>query len=149
MLKKIKDFFRKAWDWIEALWDKHDEMLEEMVAAVLPMVIDVAFRPDLSGDQKKKAIVDAIVDNAHVAVDHVSHSILNEAVEVAAARYNIQIGQLTVDRMQASRDAAVKAARDFANKELKITGTEAEAAGIEPVKPKPEDTVVLTNEDVG
>lgn len=142
MLEKIKEFFRKAWNWVEALWDKHDEMLEEMVVAVLPMVIDVAFRPDLSGEEKKKVIVDAIVDNAQLAVDQVSHSLLNEAVEVAAARYNIQIGQITLDRMQSSRDAAVKAARDFANKELKLSGQEAEDAGVNL-------DVNLSNEDVG
>lgn len=142
MWKKIKDFFRKAWDWIEALWEKHDDMLEEMVSAVLPMVIDVAFRSDLTGEQKKKAIVDAIVDNAEVAAATVSHSMLNEAIEVAAARYNIQIGKLTADRMDASRDAALKAARDFANKKLKIEGKEAEEAGINAA-------VTLSNEDVG
>jgi hypothetical protein len=142
MFKKIKEFFRKAWDWVEALWDKHDDAIEEMVAAVLPMVIDVAFRSDLKGDEKKKAIVDAIVDNAQVAAHTVSHSLLNEAVEVAAARYNIQIGQLTAAKMDASLDAALKASRDFANKKLQITGQEAEEAGINAA-------IHLSNEDVG
>jgi hypothetical protein len=141
MFGKIKNFFKKAWEWAEALWEKHDEMMEEMVTAVLPMVIDVAFRTDLSGDQKKKAIVDAIIDNAQVSADNVSHSLLNEAVEVAAAKYNIQIGKLTLDKMNASREAALQAARDFANKKLKISGTEAEAAGVNAA-------VVLTNADV-
>jgi hypothetical protein len=141
MFKKIKDFFRKAWDWIEALWDKHDEMLEEMVKSVLPMVINVAFRSDLSGEEKKNAIVDAIVDNAEVAAETISKSVLNEAIEVAAARYNIQIGQLTAEKMDAALEAALKASRDFANKKLTITGQEAEEAGIKPV-------VVLDNEDV-
>ena len=50
MFKKIKEFFDSAWKWIQAVWDKHDEHLEEMVSALLPMVIDVAFRNDLSGD---------------------------------------------------------------------------------------------------
>jgi len=142
MFKKIKEFFRKAWDWIEALWEKHDDMIEQMVAAVLPMVIDVAFRADLTGEQKKKAIVDAIVDNAQLAAGVVSHSMLNEAIEVAAARYNIQIGQLTADKMDASLDAALKASRDFANKTLKISGEEAEAVGINAA-------INLSNEDVG
>ncbi len=84
MWKKIKEFFEKAWKWIEALWEKHDEVLEEMVSAILPMVIDVAFRNDLSGEEKKKAIVDAIVDNAEGAADTISSSMLNEAIEVAA-----------------------------------------------------------------
>ena len=138
MLKKIKEFFRKAWDWIEALWDKHDEMLEEMVTALIPLVIDVAFRNDLTGEEKKRAIVDAIVDGAEVAADRISDSMLNEAVEIAAARYNIQIGKLTTDKMDAARDAALKAGRDFADDKLKITGTEAEEAGVS-----------LTNADVG
>ncbi len=130
MLDVLKDFFRRAWSWVEALWDKHDEYLEEMVQSVLPMVIEVAFRPDLSGSQKKKAIVDAIVDNAETAVGDISHSLLNEAIELAAARYNIQIGRITADRMEVAREAALKASRDFANKTLKITGTESEDAGV-------------------
>ncbi len=130
MWKKIREFFRKAWEWIEAVWDKHDDALEEMVSAVLPMVIKLAFRNDLSGDEKKKAIIDAIVDNAEVAADQISSSVLNEAIEVAANRYNIQIGKLTVDKIDAARDAALKASRDFADKKLKIEGDEAENAGI-------------------
>jgi len=141
MFGKIKNFFQKAWEWVEALWEKHDDMIEEMVTAVLPMVIDVAFRTDLSGEQKKKAIVDAIVDNAQVAAANVSHSLLNEAIEVAATRYNIQIGKLTLDKMEASRAAALKAARDFANKKLQIHGKEAEQASVNAA-------VVLTNADV-
>ena len=130
MWKKIREFFRKAWEWIEAVWDKHDDALEEMVSAVLPMVIKLAFRNDLSGDEKKKAIIDAIVDNAEVAADQISSSVLNEAIEVAANRYNIQMGKLTVDKIDAARDAALKASRDFADKKLKIEGDEAENAGI-------------------
>ena len=130
MWKKITEFFRKAFTWIEALWEKHDEVLEEMVSAVLPMVINVAFRNDLSGDDKKKAIIDAIVDGAEKAADEISTSMLNEAIEIAANRYNIQIGKLTVDKMDAARDAALKASRDFADKTLKIAGTEAEEAGV-------------------
>lgn len=141
MFSKIKNFFQKAWEWVEALWEKHDDMIEEMVTAVLPMVIDTAFRTDLSGEQKKKAIVDAIIDNAQVSAANVSHSLLNEAIEVAATRYNIQIGKLTLDKMEASRAAALKAARDFANKKLQISGKEAEAAGVNAA-------IVLTNADV-
>jgi hypothetical protein len=137
MWKKITEFFRKAWNWIEALWEKHDEVLEEMVSAVLPMVIDVAFRNDLSGEEKKKAIIDAIVDGAEDAAAEIGTSMLNEAVEIAANRYNIQIGKLTVEKMDAAKDAALKASRDYANKKLKITGTEAEEAGVS-----------LSNEDV-
>jgi hypothetical protein len=130
MWQKIRDFFKKAWKWIEALWDKHDEALEEMVSAVLPMVINMAFRNDLSGEQKKKAIVDGILDGAAVAIDKISSSMLNEAIEVAANRYNIQIGKLTVDKIDAARDAVIKAGQDFANDTLNLTGTEAEDAGV-------------------
>ncbi len=130
MWKKIREFFKKAWEWIEAVWDKHDDALEEMVSAVLPMVIKVAFRNDLSGDEKKKVIIDAIVDNAEVAADQISSSLLNEAVEVAANRYNIQIGKLTIDKIDGALDAALKASRDFADNKLNIEGDEAEKAGI-------------------
>jgi hypothetical protein len=138
MFEKIKSFFSKTWKWIEALWDKHDEYLEEMVAALLPMVIDVAFRGDLSGSQKKKAIIDAVLDSAQDAAETVSESMLNEAIEVAANRYNIQIGKTTVTKIENARSAALKAGREFANGELKIKGNEAEDAGIS-----------LGNEDVG
>ncbi len=138
MWKKIKDFFKRAWTWIEALWEKHDEILEEMVAAVLPMVISVTFRNDLSGAEKKKVIIDAIIDNAEKNADEISESMLNEAVEIAANRYNIQIGKLTIEKMDAAREAALDASRDFTNKKLKITGNEAEDAGVS-----------LSNADVG
>ena len=130
MFEKIKAFFKKAWKWIEAVWDKHDEHLVEMVAAVLPMVIELAFRNDLSGEEKKKAIVDAIVDNAEAELSEISTSLLNEAIEVAANKYNIQIGKTTVAKLDAAREAVLKASRDFANRKLKIAGTEAEDAGI-------------------
>lgn len=130
MFKKIKEFFESAWKWIQAVWDKHDDHLAEMVSAILPMVISVAFRNDLSGEEKKRAIVDAIIDNAQVEAVEISTGLLNEAIEIAANKYNIQIGKTTVDKMDAARDAALKAARDFANKTLKITGNEAEDAGI-------------------
>ena len=58
--------------------------------------------------------------------------LLNEAVEIAANRYNIQIGKQTVQSIDAARDAALKAARDFANGKLAIAGDEAEKAGINP-----------------
>jgi hypothetical protein len=130
MFQGLREFFKKAWKWIETLWDKHDEQLEEMVSAVLPMVIDVAFRPDLSGEEKKKAIVDAIVDNAEVTADRMSTSMLNEAIEIAANKYNIQIGKLTQEKMDNARDAVVKAGRDYANRTLGLAGDEAEAAGV-------------------
>lgn len=130
MFKKIKEFFESAWKWIQAVWDKHDEHLEEMVSALLPMVIDVAFRNDLSGEEKKKAILDAVVDNAKAEAAEISTGLLNEAIEIAANKYNIQIGKTTVDKMDAALDAALKAGEDFANKTLKIEGNEAENAGI-------------------
>ena len=130
MFEKIKEFFEGAWRWIEALWDKHDEHLAQMVAAILPMVISVAFRNDLSGEEKRKVIIDAIIDNAEVEASEISRGLLNEAVEVAASRYNIQLGRTTLEAMDASLVAALKASRDFANDKLNLTGTEAEDAGI-------------------
>ena len=130
MFKKLREFFERAWKYIQALWDKHDEQLEEMVQAILPMVIDVAFRPDLSGEEKKKAIVDMVVDNAEASASTIATSMLNEAVEIAANKYNIQIGKLTRDRMDNALDAALKAGRDYADNKLHLTGDEAENAGI-------------------
>lgn len=130
MFDKIRKFFAKAWKWIEALWDKHDDYLEEMVASLLPMVIDVTFRTDLSGTEKRKAIVDAVMDNAEAAAHEISESMLNEAIEVAANRYNIQIGKTTIAKIQNAKDAAMAAGRDYADGKLSLTGNEAEEAGI-------------------
>ncbi|MEE9529121.1 MAG: hypothetical protein V3V88_03630 [Dehalococcoidia bacterium] len=130
MFKKLREFFERAWKYIQALWEKHDDQLEEMVEALLPMVIDVAFRPDLSGEDKKKAIVDMVVDNAEATAGAIATSMLNEAVEIAANKYNIQIGKLTKDRMDNALDAAVKAGRDYADKKLHLEGDEAEKAGL-------------------
>lgn len=127
---KLKAWLAGAWKWIEALWEKHDEALGDMAQAVLPMVINVAFRSDLSGEQKKKAIVDAVLDSAGQYADGVSKSMLNEAIEIAANKYNIQIGKLTADKIDMSRSAALAAAREFANGELKLKGVEAEEAGV-------------------
>ncbi len=130
MFKKLREFFERAWKWIQALWDKHDEQLEEMVQALLPMVINVAFRSDLTGEEKRNIIVDAVVDNAEVVGDHIATSMLNEAVEIAVNKYNIQIGTLTKEKMDKALDAALKAGRDYADKTLKLDGDEAENAGI-------------------
>jgi len=136
MFKKLREWFSKAWEWIQALWDRHDEHVEEMVQALLPMVIEVSFRNELDGEEKRKAIVDAVLDNAGDLADKVSTSMLNEAIELAANKYNIQIGKLTVDKIDAARDAALKAGRDFVNGELKLTGTESEDAGTQLKVPK-------------
>ena len=130
MWDKIKDFFKNAWEWIKALWEKHDDALAEMVASILPMVISMAFRSDLSGDQKKKAIVDGILDSAALTADKISTSMLNVAVEIAANCYKIQIGTLTKEKIDAAKDAALAAGQAFANDKLNLTGTEAEDAGI-------------------
>jgi hypothetical protein len=135
----LKTWFAGAWKWIEALWDKHDKALGDMVQAVLPMVIAVAFRSELSGEQKKKAIVDAILDSAGQYANGVSKSMLNEAIEIAANKYNIQIGKLTIDKIDMSRTAVLAAGREFANGQLQIKGTEAEDAGVKvevPVQPQ-------------
>ncbi len=130
MFKKLREFFERAWKWIQALWDKHDEQLEEMVQALLPMVINVAFRADLSGDEKRNIIIDAVVDNAEVAGNQIAKSMLNEAIEIAVNKYSIQIGTLTKEKMDKALDAALKAGRDFADEKLHLAGDEAENAGI-------------------
>ncbi len=130
MFKKIREFFKKTWSWIEAVWDKHDEHLEEMVAGILPLVIMVAFRNDLSGEEKRKVILDTVIDNAEAEAAHISSGLINEAIEIAANKYNIQIGKTTVDSMDAALDATIKAGRDFANKTLKISGDEAQEQGL-------------------
>lgn len=141
MFKKIRAFFKKAWEWIEALWEKHDEQLEEMVQAVLPMVIDVTFRSDLSGDEKRKLIVKTIVENAKEVGENMAVSMINEAIEIAANKYNIQIGKLTNLDMDAAKAAVLKAARDYAAKKLLLGDQEAGPAATEA-------SDVLTNADL-
>jgi len=132
VLESIKSFFAKAFKWVVALWDKHDDHLMEMVENILPMVIEVTFeRNDLSGDEKRKAIVDAILDGAEKEGRHIATSMINEAVEVAANRYNIQLGRITADKMDNAVDAVAKAARDFTDGKLRLDGTEAEDAGLD------------------
>ena len=132
VLESIKSFFAKAFKWVSALWDKHDDHLMEMVENILPMVIEVTFeRNDLSGDEKRKAIADAILDGAEKEGRHIATSMINEAIEVAANRYNIQLGRITADKMDNAVDAVAKAARDFADGSLRLDGTEAEDAGID------------------
>jgi len=132
VLESIKSFFAKAFKWVSALWDKHDDHLMEMVQNILPMVIEVTFeRHDLSGDEKRKAILDAVLDGAEKEGRHIATSMINEAIEVAANRYNIQLGRITADKMDNAVDAVAKAARDFADGTLRLDGTEAEDAGID------------------
>ncbi len=132
VLEAIKNFFAKAFKWISALWDKHDDHLAEMVANILPMVIEVTFeRHELSGEEKRKAILDAILDGAEKESRLIATSMINEAIEVAVNRYNIQLGRITADKMDNTVDAVAKAARDFANGTLRLDGTEAEDAGID------------------
>jgi len=132
MLETIKKFFDKAWKWIQALWEKHDDHLAEMVKNILPMVIEVTFeRADLNGDEKRKVILDAILDGAEKEGRHIAKSMINEAIEVAVNRYNIQLGVNTVEKMDNALDAVTKAARDFTDGNLHLDGTEAEEAGVD------------------
>lgn len=130
MFSKLKEYWDKVWSWIQALWAKHDEQLEEMVSALLPIVANLALRSDLSGEQKRKAVLDAVLDNAEVAADQIAASMINEAVEVAANRYNIQLGRLTVEKMDNATKAVIKAGRDYADGALDLSGKEADDAGI-------------------
>lgn len=130
MFDKLKEFWDKVWAWIQALWAKHDQHLEEMVTALLPIVANLALRNDLTGEEKRKAVVDAILDNAEIAAEEIAVSMINEAVEVAANRYNIQLGKLTIGQMDNAAHAVLEAGRLFANNKLDITGEEAEKAGL-------------------
>ncbi len=130
MFGKIKEFFEDVWKWIQAMWAKHDEELEKMVTAILPMVISIAFRPDLDGEGKRKVILDAILDGAETHANTIATSMLNEAIEIAANRYNIQIGKMTKEQIDAALAAALKAGRDFANDTLDLTGNEADEVGV-------------------
>jgi hypothetical protein len=130
MFEQVKEFFENAWKFIQALWKKHDEQIGTIVSAILPLVIGMAVRYDLSGEEKRKAILDAILDNAELDVTKISTSVLNEAIEIAVNRYNIQIGQLTKDELDNALTAALKAARDYADGKLSLGGSEAEAAGV-------------------
>ena len=130
MFNKLKEYWQSIWNWIQALWEKHDEQLEEMVGALLPLIAEVALRSDLSGEQKRKAVVDAVLDSAEGNAEAIALSMVNEAVEVAANRYNIQLGKLTVDQMDKATKAAIKAGRDYADKRLDLSGNEAESAGV-------------------
>ncbi len=132
MLEAIKKYFSRAWDWIKALWDKHDDHLLEMVKNILPMVIDVTFnRRELAGDEKRKLILDAVLDGAEKEGKHIAISMVNEAIEIAVNRYGIQLGIVTVSKMDNAVDAVAKAARNFANGTLDLSGTEAEDAGVD------------------
>lgn len=120
MLKNIEDFFSKAWDWIKALWKKHDEALEDMVKAVLPMVINLAQRTDLTGEQKKDLILKAVVTKADEAANLVAKSMVNEAVEIAVNRYNIQVGVLTKEKIDTTIDSVLKAGREYVTGKLAL-----------------------------
>jgi hypothetical protein len=129
-MSKLQDWLGSAWKWITALWAKHDEDVLDMAQAIMPIVINMAFRTDLTGEQKKKAVVDAVLDNAGALAAAASSSMINEAVEIALNKYNIQIGKTTIEKIDAARNVVLKAGRDYANGKLKITGDEAEKAGI-------------------
>lgn len=126
----IKNFFERAWKWVQALFDKYDDEIQKMGEALLPLVVDVAFRPELSGADKKKIVADAVLDAAEKLGKNVSASMINEAIEVAANRYNIQIGKTTKDNMDATMTAVLEAARKHADGALKLTGKEADDAGV-------------------
>lgn len=120
MFEEIRNFFKKAWDWIQALWDKHDEHLQQIVQSILPMVIDVALRKDLSGEEKRKTIVNVIVNNSEQEASDIAVSMLNEAIEIAANKYNIQIGKLTREKIDNALNAATKAGKDYIDKKLNL-----------------------------
>lgn len=130
MLKNIQEFFDKAWDWIKALWKKHDEALEGMVKSVLPMVISLAQRSDLTGEEKKKLILEAVVSKAGESANLVAKSMVNEAVEIAVNRYGIQVGTLTKEKIDTTIDSVLKAGQEFVNGKLQLDGTTEDASPV-------------------
>ena len=74
------------------------------------MVIEVTFkRTDLSGSDKRKVILDAILDASEKEGRHIATSMINEAVEIAVNRYNIQLGIITPEKMENVRNSRTKA----------------------------------------
>jgi len=142
MFAKLQEYWEKVWNWIKALWEKHDEQLEVMVSGLLPLIARMAMRSDLTGEEKRKIVVDAVLDAVEGTADDIAVSMINEAVEVAANRYNIQLGTLTVERMDAAANAVIQAARDFSDGKLNLDGDEAEK--VDAVLPR-----TLSNEDLG
>lgn len=120
----------KVWGWVSALWKKKEGKVQEMAKALLPIVASVALRQDLTGEQKKKAVIDAVLDSSQAVAEDLAKSVLNEAIEVAANQYKIQVGSLTEEKIEKTAKAAVDAGRAFVDKQLELKGTEAQDAGV-------------------
>jgi len=136
MIKILEGLFQgaqNALQWIQALWTKHDDEVGKMVEAVLPIVIDVATRPDLSGSEKRDAVVDIVVGTATggLGINGFATSLLNEAIEIAVNKYNIQTGEITKDNMDITLAAIIKAGAAYATNLLGVDGDGAadEASG--------------------
>lgn len=130
VLSSIKGGLSRAFSFFKSLLAKHDKELENMAKALLPIVVNVGGRTDLSGDQKKKVIVDAVLDKAGAAATTISKSLLNEAIEVAANRYNISVGKTTEEKIDNTAAAVVAAGVKLANEKFGLKGDEAENAGV-------------------
>lgn len=122
MFGKIKDFFSGAFRWVKDLIARHDGHLEQMAASLIPLIANLALRDDLSGEEKRKLLTKSILDNAEAEARGIGTSMINEAIEVATNRYNIEAGKLTKEKMDSALEAVLKAGRDFANDKLKLDG---------------------------
>lgn len=86
-----------------------------MVKALGPVVAKTALRKDLSGEEKKKLIVDKIKLEAEKTGREIALSVVNEAIEVAANKYKLEIGVLGPEQL----DNTLKAVLDAALNESK------------------------------
>jgi len=124
----ITTLLEGAWSWVKALWAKYDVDVEKMAEHLLPIVISVAQRTDLTGPQKRDAILAAVLDSATTTATSISQSMVNQAIEVATNKYNIQVGKTTVDQMDATLSAVMEAARKHAAGALNLPSTQATQA---------------------
>ena len=122
--------FSKVWGWFKSIWQKHDSQVAAMAKALLPLVVAVARRSDLTGEQKRRAVLDAVLDSGEVVAEEIATSVLNEALEVAANRYKIEIGALTPEKIDKTAKSVVAAGRALADKQFDLQGDEAEEAGL-------------------
>jgi broad-specificity NMP kinase len=122
MFGKIKDFFSGAVRWVKDLLARHDGHLQQMASSLVPLIAELALRSDLSGEEKRKLLASKIVENAEAEARDIGTSMINEAIEMATNRYNIEVGKLTKEKMDSALEAVLKAGRDYANEKLKLDG---------------------------
>jgi len=130
----IKEFFARAWAWVTAVSDKYDIEVEKVAEYLLPLVVEIANKKELSGDEKRKLVLDTIITDTVAASKNISLSMVNHAIEVATNKLNIQLGKTTVEQI----DNTVTAIIDAAAKHAK-------GASIKPGEEVPKPSVPLSS----